>query len=165
MNSVRLGGVHEVAEALGVSRQRVHQLAAHDAFPQPVAVLSAGSIWDLDAIDYWRNTMRPITAATPQVPDRDPDRPQDDPWDADAIRFLMRLTRRSRSWLMEHMRGQKRLDEARVDEARSLARLHKVEWRAHLDGTTVHFFRTDADAPLPYPASEAERRAWRARAS
>lgn len=36
----------EAAEILGVSRQRVHQLAAENpAFPPPVARLASGSIW------------------------------------------------------------------------------------------------------------------------
>ena len=164
MTDLRLAGMHEVAEELGISRQRVHQLAAAADFPRPLAVLHAGSIWDLNAINHWRNEMRPTTAATPRMPDRDPDRPQDDPWDADAVRFLIRLTGRSRNWLMEHLRGQQRLDPSKVAEARGLAHKHKVEWRTHVDGTTVHFFRTDPEAPHPYPASEAERRAWRAEA-
>lgn len=161
MAPYRLVGVHEIAEVLGVSKQRVHQLAAVADFPRPVAVLNAGSIWDHADIDRWRTKMRPTTAATPNVPLRDPDRPQNDPWDADAVFFLMRLTGRSKNWLMEHMRGQSRLDQDTVQQARALAARHGVECRTHPDGTTVHFFRTDSDAPRPYPASEAERRAWR----
>jgi hypothetical protein len=63
---------------------------------------------------------------------------------------------------MEHLRGQRRLNQNTVAEARALARQHGVDCRAHLDGKTIHFFRTDPEAPTPYPASEAERRAWRA---
>jgi prophage regulatory protein len=40
-----LMGAQEVAELLGVSRQRVHQLAERPDFPAPVAVLAAGKIW------------------------------------------------------------------------------------------------------------------------
>lgn len=41
-----LAGGTEAAEILGVSRQRVHQLATeHPDFPAPVARLSCGSIW------------------------------------------------------------------------------------------------------------------------
>lgn len=165
MSRYRLAGVYEIADSLGVSKQRVHQLSTDTDFPRPVAVLKAGSIWDLDDIDEWRTTMRPTSSATPNVPQRDPERPQDDPWDADAVRFLMNLTGRSRNWLMEHLRGQPRLDPDTVRQARALAAQHGVEYRTHPDGTTVHFFRTDTEAPRPYPASEAERRGWRARSA
>lgn len=162
--SLELAGVYEVAEEIGVSRQRVYVLAQTYGFPKPLAVLRSGSVWDLSEIRRWRNEMRPESNATPRVPDRDPDRPADDPWDADAVRYLMPLTGRSRGWLMEHLRGQERLDPRDVDVARATARQHGVEVRAHPDGRTFHLFRTDSEAPTPYPASEAERRAWRKQA-
>ncbi|MCM0618760.1 helix-turn-helix transcriptional regulator [Nocardioides bruguierae] len=40
-----LMGLAEVAELLGVTRQRVHQLAQRSDFPKPTARLSAGLIW------------------------------------------------------------------------------------------------------------------------
>ncbi len=46
-------GTAEVAALLGVSRQRVLQLAQTDGFPQPVAVLSMGKVWDGAAIRRW----------------------------------------------------------------------------------------------------------------
>jgi len=51
-----LAGVHEVAELLGgISRQRVHQLAAeHEDFPKPIAILRAGKIWLRSDIADWR---------------------------------------------------------------------------------------------------------------
>ena len=49
-----LVGVAEIARMLGVSRQRVHQLATTDPdFPKPEAVLSAGKIWSKAAIETW----------------------------------------------------------------------------------------------------------------
>jgi predicted DNA-binding transcriptional regulator AlpA len=48
-----LVGVAEVAELLGVSRQRVHKLAERDDFPAPVAILTAGKVWDRDAVEKW----------------------------------------------------------------------------------------------------------------
>jgi len=44
----------EVAGILGVSRQRVYQLA-HDYpdFPAPVAMLASGRVWDRAAIEAW----------------------------------------------------------------------------------------------------------------
>lgn len=47
----------DVAEVLGVSRQRVHQLAAdHPDFPAPYARLGSGPIWTRPAIDRFAAT-------------------------------------------------------------------------------------------------------------
>jgi predicted DNA-binding transcriptional regulator AlpA len=43
-------GVSEVAAALGVSRQRVSELAESDDFPPPIARLKAGPIWQRSQI-------------------------------------------------------------------------------------------------------------------
>ena len=48
-----LMGTAEIAALLGVSRQRVLQLAAHEGFPAPVAVLSMGKVWDARDIRAW----------------------------------------------------------------------------------------------------------------
>jgi hypothetical protein len=40
----------EIAETLGISRQRVHQLRSTAAFPAPLADLRGGAIWDAAAI-------------------------------------------------------------------------------------------------------------------
>jgi predicted DNA-binding transcriptional regulator AlpA len=49
-----LVGVWEIAEMLGVSRQRVHQLLRdHPDFPRPVADLKAGKIWFRTDIASW----------------------------------------------------------------------------------------------------------------
>jgi len=50
---MRLVGAHEVRELLGVSRQRVYQLAAKSGFPRPVATLAQGKIWLLGDIERW----------------------------------------------------------------------------------------------------------------
>lgn len=53
-------GVAEVAALLGVSRQRVDQLAAaHPDFPQPEAELAAGRIWSRAAIEGWSAAQGP----------------------------------------------------------------------------------------------------------
>lgn len=45
----------DVAEILGVTRQRVHQLAtAHSDFPAPYARLATGPIWTLPTIEHFR---------------------------------------------------------------------------------------------------------------
>ena len=40
----------EIAEALGISRQRVHQLRGTASFPAPLADLRGGAVWDAAAI-------------------------------------------------------------------------------------------------------------------
>jgi predicted DNA-binding transcriptional regulator AlpA len=48
-----LVGVAEIADALGVTRQRVHQLTKLEGFPDPVATLSAGTIWSRQDVEAW----------------------------------------------------------------------------------------------------------------
>lgn len=49
-----LVGIAEVAEILGVSTQRVDQIARTDAtFPPPVAELRAGRIWQRHDVNTW----------------------------------------------------------------------------------------------------------------
>lgn len=40
----------EIADELGVARQRVHQLRATAAFPSPLAELRGGAVWDAVAV-------------------------------------------------------------------------------------------------------------------
>jgi predicted DNA-binding transcriptional regulator AlpA len=60
-----LVSVPEIAMMLGVSRQRVHQLIqAYEDFPEPVAELAVGRIWNRSDIEQWiashpRRTGRP----------------------------------------------------------------------------------------------------------
>ena len=55
-----LVGVHEVADILGVTRQRVEQLVRAEGFPAPTVVLFAGRrIWHREDIERWgRDTGR-----------------------------------------------------------------------------------------------------------
>ena len=49
-----LVGLTEIAELLGLTRQGVDYLVRNDAtFPEPVAVLHAGRIWEREAIESW----------------------------------------------------------------------------------------------------------------
>ncbi len=52
-NALELVGVSEVAELLGVTRQRAHTLAAGPTFPQPVARLAAGPVWTRTSISHF----------------------------------------------------------------------------------------------------------------
>jgi hypothetical protein len=58
----------EIAEELGVTRQRVHQLRSTAAFPAPLAELRGGAVWDAAAVrkfarDWKRKPGRPRTPA------------------------------------------------------------------------------------------------------
>ncbi|WP_308127749.1 DNA-binding protein [Frankia sp. CiP3] len=49
-----LMGTAEIAERLGVSRQRVQQIETTDpTFPKPVAELSAGKVWESTDVEKW----------------------------------------------------------------------------------------------------------------
>nr|MDT0659256.1 AlpA family phage regulatory protein [Micromonospora sp. DSM 115978] len=57
--AVRLMGMAEVMERLGVSRQRVGHLIERPDFPRPLAVLKAGRIWNADDIEVWITEHQP----------------------------------------------------------------------------------------------------------
>jgi hypothetical protein len=46
----------EIAEELGVARQRVHQLRSTAAFPAPLAELRGGAVWDARAVRKFAKT-------------------------------------------------------------------------------------------------------------
>ncbi len=46
----------EIADILGVSRQRVHQLQDTAAFPEPLYRLRAGPVWALSAVEHFART-------------------------------------------------------------------------------------------------------------
>jgi predicted DNA-binding transcriptional regulator AlpA len=48
-----LVGPAEIAQLLGVSRQRVTQLAAHPDFPPPAQELVMGKVWLRSDIESW----------------------------------------------------------------------------------------------------------------
>lgn len=54
MAKIELMGVHEIAELLGVSRQRVDEITRTDArFPEPVDTLRSGRIWRRRDVEAW----------------------------------------------------------------------------------------------------------------
>jgi predicted DNA-binding transcriptional regulator AlpA len=71
----RTGGLSEIGELLGVSRQRAYTLAKRADFPAPVATSRAGRTWDLAAVDTWAETWDrtnkggrpPVTPEPPQA--------------------------------------------------------------------------------------------------
>ena len=49
-----LVGTHEIAEMLGLTRQRVHVITrTHDDFPDPIADLACGRIWKKEEVVKW----------------------------------------------------------------------------------------------------------------
>lgn len=50
---MRLAGRTELAEMLGVSRQRARQLTERPDFPAPVAVMRRGPIWRVEDLEHW----------------------------------------------------------------------------------------------------------------
>lgn len=48
-----LMGATEIADLLGVSRQRVQQLAKTEGFPAPYDVLTMGAVWLKVDVEAW----------------------------------------------------------------------------------------------------------------
>lgn len=48
-----LMGAAEIADYLGVSRQRVQQLATRADFPAPADTLSMGKVWYREDVEKW----------------------------------------------------------------------------------------------------------------
>ena len=176
---------------LNVSTQRVDQLARESAssmsrslpslddeprfiegrggrlaFPTPVAGLACGRIWLADEIEVWQQASRPITSPPRgAVPARDAAIPSADPWDADAVRWLLfddRFKGFGAAELLAYLRQQPAALERNPERARHA---QELAWDCALDmrrdpgGRTIHLFRPDPQRPT-YPSNAAERRAW-----
>jgi hypothetical protein len=50
---MRLASRGELAEMLGISRQRTRTLTERDDFPDPVARLRTGPVWRLEDLQEW----------------------------------------------------------------------------------------------------------------
>jgi predicted DNA-binding transcriptional regulator AlpA len=48
----------EIAEILGVSKQRAHQLAAEDDFPSPFTADGRGRLWNRREVQTWATRWR-----------------------------------------------------------------------------------------------------------
>ncbi|WP_431913282.1 serine/threonine-protein kinase [Micromonospora carbonacea] len=63
-----IGGAAEVAELLGISRQRVLKLRERPDFPDPIGTLKQGEVWDLDEIAAWNGSgLRQSTSGRPSA--------------------------------------------------------------------------------------------------
>lgn len=66
-------GQAEIADRLGVSRQRVQQLAAKANWPEPFDTLAMGKVWWIKDIDEWIRQHRPdLPVAEPADDDDKP---------------------------------------------------------------------------------------------
>jgi prophage regulatory protein len=54
-----LVGAREIAAMLGLTRQRVYQLSQESGFPEPVASLGLGKVWETADIEKWAAEHRP----------------------------------------------------------------------------------------------------------
>jgi hypothetical protein len=73
-NTPDLVGVAELAELCGVTRQRASVLARSGGFPEPLAELASGPVWDLRMVqrfvrEWARKPGRPAKSAKPIKPD------------------------------------------------------------------------------------------------
>jgi hypothetical protein len=57
---LHLGGLHEVATFLGVSKAAVsaRRATVEPPFPEPIAKLRCGPIWDLDEVETYERQRR-----------------------------------------------------------------------------------------------------------
>lgn len=66
-------GIAELAQMLGLSKQRVYQLVGEAAFPEPAASLVMGNVWELAAVQAWaEQTQRTLSALPDPWPDKPP---------------------------------------------------------------------------------------------
>lgn len=54
-----LMGAREIEDRLGVSRQRVYQLARRADFPEPYDEVAMGKLWRIEDIENWIAEHRP----------------------------------------------------------------------------------------------------------
>lgn len=59
MSMHHLVGAREIADMLGLTRQRVYQLSQESGFPEPVASLGLGKVWETSDVEKWAAEHRP----------------------------------------------------------------------------------------------------------
>lgn len=64
---LRLWGSEEIRRALGgVSRARAYQITTRKGFPDPVADLANGRVWDATQVEAWIAVNRQVIAEEPE---------------------------------------------------------------------------------------------------
>jgi prophage regulatory protein len=64
---MKLMGVWEIAQRLGVGRQRAGILAKQKGFPDPVDTLRMGKVWLAEDVEAWIAENRPALAEEPET--------------------------------------------------------------------------------------------------
>jgi hypothetical protein len=62
----RLYGTSEIADRLGVTRQRGHVITRQKGFPEPYDELIMGSVWLVEDVEAWIREHRPELAEDPE---------------------------------------------------------------------------------------------------
>lgn len=71
VTTLDLVGTHEIAEILGVSRQRVDVLTrSSTSFPSPAATIAAGRIWLREEVEEWASATGRLVRTEPRQPRR-----------------------------------------------------------------------------------------------
>lgn len=61
-------GPAEIGRRLGgIGRARVYQITQHRNFPEPLAKLEMGYVWDADDVERWIAEHRPELAEEPET--------------------------------------------------------------------------------------------------
>jgi prophage regulatory protein len=67
-----LMGQAEIADRLGVSRQRVQQLTGKPNWPEPFDTLAMGKVWWVKDVEEWIRVHRPDLPVAERKPDDKP---------------------------------------------------------------------------------------------
>lgn len=62
MGKLRVMGAAEIADRLHVTRQRAYQITARRDFPEPIAHLAMGQVWETKDVEAWIREKRPELA-------------------------------------------------------------------------------------------------------
>ena len=65
MGRPRLAGLAEAAELLGVNKRSASRYARRPDFPEPLARLASGPIWDADEVEAWGREHGPFRPGRP----------------------------------------------------------------------------------------------------
>jgi predicted DNA-binding transcriptional regulator AlpA len=63
---MKLAGIREIADLLGVSRQRANQIAAKNDFPKPLDRIAAGPVWRDSEVKAWAKGRGSSSAEVPE---------------------------------------------------------------------------------------------------
>ncbi len=67
MGKGRLYGTFEIAERLGVTRQRAYVISRQKGFPESYDDLEGGSVWRIEDVERWIRDNRPELAEDPEA--------------------------------------------------------------------------------------------------